>query len=1178
MSAPVQTEQQIRDGASSQQHEASEPAASAFVMANAGTGKTHLLVGRVIRLMLDGVEPERILCLTYTRAAAAEMSTRLFETLSGFIAMDGEKLITTIHDKIGHAEFKPDQLDLARRLFTRALETPGGLKVQTIHAFCERLLQRFPVEAGIMPGFSVLDEPAERELLAQARREVLGNADAKLATQVATVLNYTSEMTFDRLLLELLGKRKGLLDSFGSDNAFSQLHDGLNARLGLTDSDTADDIRQDFLSTLDWSALDHAADALSASASTTDQSQAARIKEASNAASHEDRFAALQSVLLKADGDPKASKSLMTKKVGDAHPDIRPMLEDLQQSCLDACQQIRALAVRDATEALVAVALQVTRRFTSLKQRASAYDYADLIERTNELLTGSNQAAWVLYKLDQGLDHILIDEAQDTSLEQWRIINALTDEFFAGEGARDISGRTIFAVGDRKQSIYSFQGADPEVFDRQRDHYKQAVNGAHGKFISVELQTSFRSSCKVLEAVDLVFAHDDTKDGVTSTDQPDVRHIASRIRDEGIVEIWDIERQPRAESPDRWLPPETAGGAAQLPANVRLANAIARKIQGWLYVQPLEMLAPDRPVRPSDILILLRERSSLMEAIVRALKDHNVPVAGADRLHLLDHIAVQDLIALGRFVVLPEDDLNLASLLKSPLLLRDDGERFNDDDDIFHLANGRGNDTVWQSLQGASGCTHAVGKLRRWRDDAASTGVYRFYANVLSRDEGRAHILSAIGNEAGEPVDAFLQQCVEYERTNLSSIAGFLAWLEATSASLKRDMEQAAGEVRVMTVHGAKGLEAPIVFLPDTCTKPDGRKVAGVLFDEDADDLPVWRIKKEFSVDATRQLEEARKAAMQREHNRLLYVAMTRARDRLYVCGFLKSKKADGWENDEPEYGTWYHAIRRALVEEGLASTVDDEGRIVWRFGSGAITSTGKSDELVRETRDVDMPAWATSAVPAVDRPMRWLTPSGLGEADSSASRDGWSPEVALSPLAAAHDRRYRRGSLVHRLLQSLPDLPAEARESAARRYLARNGVTEPDLSATAGEVMALFADDRFAGVFASDARAEVSISAMLSPPGAARFGISGQIDRLLVTPDKVLIVDFKTNRPPPETVDQVPASYLRQLAAYAHVLHDIYPAHAIECALLWTDAPRLMPVPQSMLDTAWGERMFKTA
>ena len=420
--------------------------------------------------------------------------------------------------------------------------------------------------------------------------------------------------------------------------------------------------------------------------------------------------------------------------------------------------------------------------------------------------------------------------------------------------------------------------------------------------------------------------------------------------------------------------------------------------------------------------------------------------------------------------------------------------------------------------------------------------------------------------------------CLEYERTNLSSIAGFIAWLEATSANLKRDMEQGAGEVRVMTVHGAKGLEAPIVFLPDTCTKPDGRKVAGVLYDTDAAGLPVWRIRKDFAVEATTTLEAEQMAAMQREHNRLLYVAMTRARDRLYVCGFLKSKKADGWQDEQPVDGTWYHAIRRALVEAGQTSEVDDAGKTIWRFGSGAIRSTGKPDEPVRSNPAVALPGWATLNVPAVERPLRWLSPSRLGEADAASGADGWSSEVALSPLAPAQDRRFRRGSLVHRLLQSLPDLPAGDRDAAARRYLARNGVEDPELSATVSEVMALFGDARFAGVFSADARAEVAMSAMVSPPGAASFGISGQIDRLLVTADKVLVVDFKTNRPPPDDVGQVPAAYLRQLAAYAHVLHGIYPSRTIECALLWTDVPRLMPVPQSMLDKAWGAPMFKTA
>ncbi len=402
MSTLDQAADDIRRVASGQQHRASEPEVSAFVLANAGAGKTHLLVGRVIRLMLEGVEPERILCLTYTRAAAAEMSSRLFETLAKFIALDGNALIDRIHRHIGHVTFKPDNLDVARRLFTRALETPGGLKVQTIHAFCERLLHRFPVEAGIMPGFSVLDEPAERELMAQARREVLGNADTALAAHVATVLDYTSEMTFDRLLQELLAKRQGLLGAFGPDNAFALLRAGLNARLGLTDSDTADTIRHGFLSGLDWPDLGRVAESLKASTAKTDRAQAACIEEAINAASDKDRFAAMQALLLIGSGQPKAAKSLMTGTVDKADPGVRPMLEDLQAPCHEALLRIRALSVREATQSLVAVALRVIKRFTQLKQRASAYDYADLIERTNELLTGSGQAAWVLYKLDKG--------------------------------------------------------------------------------------------------------------------------------------------------------------------------------------------------------------------------------------------------------------------------------------------------------------------------------------------------------------------------------------------------------------------------------------------------------------------------------------------------------------------------------------------------------------------------------------------------------------------------------------------------------------------------------------------------------------------------------------------------------------------------------------------------------
>ena len=742
----------------------------------------------------------------------------------------------------------------------------------------------------------------------------------------------------------------------------------------------------------------------------------------------------------------------------------------------------------------------------------------------------------------------------------------------------------MFAVGDRKQSIYSFQGADPAIFEDRLQKYRHKVAEAQCRFEDVGLLTSFRSSTAVLQAVDRVFAHDDVSRGVVPEGAAAVEHRPSRLDAEGLVEVWEIERQPKSDNPDLWNVDQAhEDGAVAGPANVRLAYRIAQTIRRWLNEDDPELLAPGLPVRPGHILILVRERSSLMEAIVRALKEAHVPVAGADRLRLLEHITAQDLMALGRFVILPEDDLTLASLLKSPLLARDDGERFNDDDDLFALACGRGGETVWQRLRDAVVAgrpyTQALARLEAWRIEAGRTGVYRFYSGVLSRDRGRAAFLKAIGNEAGEPVDAFLQQCLDYEREGLPTLAGFLAWLEATAASLKRDMEQGAGEVRVMTVHGAKGLEAPIVFLPDTCSKPDGKKVDRILFDDDEQDedsgkLPVWRLKSDFEVEYTEALKEAEKQRLQEEYNRLLYVAMTRARDRLYVCGFKKSRKQDGWETDEPDEGTWYHSIRRALVDHGVTPKLEN-GKNVWRFGSGRIGDL-KPARITTSEPVVQVPDWALTPAPPAARPERWLAPSKL--AAQAEGDDGWSGEVALSPLALREDRKFRRGELVHRLLQSLPGLPMDQREAAARRYLARNGVAEPALAATVREIMQLFIDARFADVFSPEGLAEVSVAGLVEPPEVSRFGLSGQIDRLLVTDQKVLVVDFKTNRPPPASLDAVPEGYLRQLAAYAHLLQRLYPGRQVECALLWTDAPSLMAVPQEMLDRAWRAALFKSA
>ncbi len=1155
---------------------ASQPEASAFVPANAGAGKTHVLVGRVIRLLLNGVPPERILCLTYTRAAAAEMSERLFDKLSGWIARDDRELTDLIREEVAQSDIDVHNLDEARRLFTRALETPGGLKVQTIHAFCERLLQRFPIEAGVVPGFHVLSETDSRDLMTLARAQVLTRDDDTIRDAVATITPFANEQAFSGLLYDLQKHAGKLLTAYGSNDTFPRLKTQLDQMFGLTGQETPASISQNFAGTLDRASLQHAAGLMAADAGKTNQAQASLVQRLLAASEPSDVFLQACHAVLTGKGAPKAVSKLVAGNFATANPDCTQALIALQDQVVGAQERLNACLVARATNALVFVGLEILKVFNSLKQNLAAYDFVDLIHQTVDLLRHNADAAWVLYKLDGGLDHILIDEAQDTSRDQWQIINALTEEFFAGEGARDGATRTVFAVGDRKQSIYSFQGADPREFDNQAGLYEALINNAGGIYREVRLEHSFRSSELVLRAVDRVFERDDASNGVTSSLQREVRHLPIRTGEQGLVEIWDLERGQPDDDVDHWVP--RSGDVVDPPHQV-MARRIAATVARWTHTQSPEMLKEGRPIRPSDILILVRQRSYLMAAIVRALKEAGVPVAGADRLKLLDHIAVQDLMALAQVCILPLDDLNLAGVLKSPLFTHDDGvTRFDDDNDLFGLAHKRGASSVWVNLRKAVAAgkpyANASGKLARWRGLASRSSVFDFFSTVLSRDGGRRALLGGLGPEAADPVDAFLQLALEYEQQHAPSLAGFLAWLEATQADIRRDMDQAGGEVRVMTVHGAKGLEAPIVFLPDTCSVPETRKVDNVLFTDAG--VPVWRLKSDYATSVTDDLKNRAFEGLMEEYNRLLYVAMTRARYRLYVCGFVKQKGRK--EQSEAPKASWYAMMHGALAGDEAALLrhhVDDDGYTVWRAGEPQVTD-GKESAGGDAAEASAPPDWAHTRAHQVPAPHRWLAPSRMDAAGDAG--DGWSSETALSPLAARTDTRFRRGQLVHRLLQSLPDLPDERRAAAARRFLAANGVSGAELDATVAEIQTLFSDPQFAAVFSAAGRAEVSIAAMIELPDQEKFGLTGQIDRLLVEAGRVLVVDFKTNRPPPTLVSDVPDIYLRQLAAYLKALERVYPGRAIECALLWTDAPALMPVPNSMLEAAWQASAITTA
>jgi ATP-dependent helicase/nuclease subunit A len=1137
---------------------ASNPDASVWVSAHAGSGKTHVLVNRVIRLMLAGVPPERILCLTYTRAAAAEMSRRLFDVLSSWIPLDDEALIEHIHKISGYARFG-GELAAARRLFARALETPGGLKIQTIHAFCERLLQRFPVEAGVVPGFSVMDEVEARDILAEVRRSVLAEARAMegpAAAALAQVVAYAGDQQIDALVKELLAKRSELKRLLSDEGLRDGAMERLARYLGVPGDVSEATVWSLAVDGMDRARYATAAAALSEAAGKTDPARGDEIRAALAAADPEQVFAMLKALFLTQTGEPR--RKLCTAATARQFPHVDEHLAAECDRIVALAEMERAVKLRDASAALFGFADQIVGRYEDEKRRLGRYDYDDLIIRTLSMFRELKHAAWVLYKLDGGLDHILIDEAQDTSPEQWQIVQFLAEDFFSGEGQRPGVTRTIFAVGDRKQSIFSFQGADPDGFDAMRRHFKGKVEAARLNFETVRPTVSFRSTQTILDAVDAVFAIAAAADGVTEPGVTDSLHQAVR-QGPGLVEIWEPEKADEAECASPWQ----AGAARESAVHprLRLARRIAATVRGWLDSGET-LKGKNRPIRPGDIVILVRNRTTFMDALVRALKQENIEVAGADRLVLTSHIAIEDLLALARFALLPDDDLNLASVLKSPLVARNDGLPI-DDDDLFALAWDRGSATLWEKLHEAVAAGAPYGdvleRLKRWRGAADFMPPYEFFSRVLTADGGRRAIMERLGSEAGEPLDAFLSLALEFAPAKAGALQAFLAALEDSGAEIKRDMDQGTNEVRVMTVHGAKGLEAPIVFLPDTCDPPTAKNDPAILFASDGEErIPLWRLKKSVETSGIVALRETQQERDRQEYNRLLYVAMTRARDRLYVGGCQTGK--------DLKPGCWYDFVSAAL--QPLAQEIRTaDGQTIWRIeGSREVDPDEADSALEQPIPAAEPPAWAMEMPEPEPATMRWLIASHI----TSTGDGAVTGERVASPLAGAAEHRFRRGRLIHSLLQGLPDVAHLDRAGAGDRYLARAAADHDagDRDALLGEALAILAEPSLEALFAPGSLAEVPLAAVLGE-GEASFGLTGQIDRLAVGDDEVLIADYKTNRSPPATPEEADPLYVRQLAAYRAALARLYPGRPIRCVLVWTDGPRIMEVPARILDSA---------
>jgi ATP-dependent helicase/nuclease subunit A len=1193
-----------RDSANRAQLAASDPVASAFVGASAGSGKTKLLTDRLLRLMLAGVRPDRIQCLTFTKAAAAEMALRLQRTLGRWVTIPTPDLIAELSRL--EVDPTPATVERARALFAQVLDLPGGMRIGTIHAFSQSLLRRFPLEAAISPHFQLVDDRDAQDAQAEAMEDMLSGAEDRGLTGALHRLAALARIEDFSLQIKTMAQERDRLEealSLGPD-----LESAQRRTLGVTAGSEAE-ILDGAATWMGENTIRQAAQRVRTAGSPSVAQKAERIlawlslpedARAENWDAWRDEFVRDRPPVI------RGLTALVNKKLSDAEPALLDAYVAEANRIITIEDSIRAVKVAEVSFALASLAGPVVFGYGERKEQAGLLDYDDLIRRTQDLLREPG-AAWVLYKLDGGLDHLLLDEVQDTSPEQWDIALRLTEEFFAGVGARDddvlpplplrawaaertkVGGRgdpplvgaaiplpptlvrsaaqalkgrggevgvprSIFAVGDPKQSIYSFQGADIRTFAASRASLGTRVRTAGLDWRDVALDVSFRSTAPVLTLVDAVFADPTAARGVVDPGAT-LSHQADRAEHAGLVELWPLTPRPAETDSEAWTVPTE--NVSQTSADRLLAEALA----DWIRDQTsgTEILeSRGRPLRPGDVMVLVRRRNAFASALVRALKTRGVPVAGLDRMVLTEQPAVQDLLALCEALLLPQDDLTFACVLTSPL-------GGLDDDDLIALAIGR-RGSLWDVLRARADEKPA------WR------AVVDFFAPLLARVDyatphallaealgplgGRTRLFARLGAEAAEPVAELLNAALTYGALHPPSLQGFLHWFGHAGAEVKREAEGAGNQVRVMTVHGAKGLQAPLVILPDTTGLPPDRH--SILWGTDPvtkKTVPLLSPGKDYRCDVVDGLRDRARQDDMEEYNRLLYVALTRAEDRLLVCGWAMK--------GEPNEASWYRCVVRGF--EKLAAEQGPfaggwEGSVL-RLRSPQIAPVTVDRPAAQARLGAEPPSWlggapdwsAAEPPPEPPRPLP-LAPSRpegveLGDVPASAS-----------PLAEREmgEGRFRRGQVTHALLQHLPEVPPSDQAAAAARYLARGGlgIDPGDQPALVAEVMAILDHPALAPLFGPSGRAEVPLTGVIGDRV-----VGGLVDRLAVLDDQVLMADFKTNRQAPGRVEDTPVLYLRQMATYRAVLRAIFPDRPVVCALIWTRAARVSVLPDGLLD-----------
>ncbi len=1072
--------------ASAAQIRAAQPDVSSWVGANAGSGKTRVLTNRVSRLLLRGTDPAKILCLTFTKAAAAEMQNRLFKQLGAWAMLPDAELQSALRD-LGEAAPTGKNLDAARTLFARALETPGGLKIQTIHAFCESLLHRFPLEARISPEFQVMDDRQSDALRADVL-DIIAQDHQDMFDRFVTV---QSGDPFD-FLPDILKHQEKFEHGFDAPAMLDVLavEPDINAETMLAR------VMSGF-SDLEISGL---AKALVHGAN-KHQVEVAKILSLLDEIPAKAALLLLEAAFLTS-GKPRSTGTFPVKAAKQMFAPALDIVTTLIERVAAARQTRLTQAVFEKTQALHDFAHEFLVEYNTQKANLGQLEFEDLIRKTCALLRNSDMAQWVLYRLDGGIDHILVDEAQDTSPRQWQIVSALAEEIYAV--ADETQPRSVFVVGDEKQSIFSFQGADPREFSRMRALFDQQLSARGTALAQGQLLHSFRSAAPILQLVDSVF------EGEAAAGLSDkITHLATDQTRPGRVEIWPLLETPEKADKKKWFEPIDA-----LPPgdpHAELARDIAARIAG-LIGSGHELPGQNRAVQPGDFLILVQSRSTIFHALIKALKALSVPVAGADRLKVAEELAVKDLLAVLKFAATPQDDLSLACALRSPLCGVSESQ-------LYQMAQGRVGG-LWSQVRGQDMLSDILSR-------ADFDRPFELLERILIRHKGRQNLLARLGPEAEDGIDELLRQALAFETTNIPSLTGFLEWISSDDMEVKRRMDGGSDQVRVMTIHGAKGLEAPIVVLPQTVKKANNT-VAKVLtlagkatIGTSAQDAPDMLLA---SIDENKRLQLE-------EKNRLLYVALTRAESWLIIAGAGDPKKADK---------DWFGMISAAALR--LNAQKDSKGRLIFQSN----WSEKCHDKKTRSISHVTSPAWLTNPAKAPVKPAKPRSPSELGGAHT---------------VASAHEDRssLERGSQIHVLLENLVTIPKDNRAAMAQSLL-----SAPALAGVIDEALNVLDATDLQEIFGPNTLREVAVSAHIAGIGP----VFGRIDALIVS-DTITAIDFKSNAKIPQKASDIPEAFLRQMGAYRAALVQIWPDKPVRTAICWTCNAELMDIPENLCAAA---------